>query len=118
MEEDQMDMEELQRLRETWLLMHDQRTNGVMGMLPLAYDMPLRFTTSVCAEKKVYRNTPGKLKGIILAAEEEASLREHASSEVVFVKMPRFTMMARRLLRTIFQPSMLSGPVIPKGTQR
>ena len=74
MEDDQMDAEELQRSRETWLLFHDQKTNGVMGSFPLAQDMPLRFTDSVCAEKKIHRNTPGKLKGIILAPEEEASL--------------------------------------------
>ena len=60
-----------------------------MGILPLAYDRPLRFTSGACVEKNIHRNTPGNLKGMILAAEEEASLREQAGSEVFLVKMPK-----------------------------
>ena len=47
-EEDALTVEQLQQQREAWLLAHDQRTNGIMGLLPLVHDMPVRFTDSVC----------------------------------------------------------------------
>ena len=88
LEEETIEVEELQRLREIWLLTHDQRTNGIMGLLPLVHDMPIRFTDSVCPEQKLHKNTPGKLKGITLDPEQEAALRNNTDSEVVLVKMP------------------------------
>ena len=87
-EEETLSVEELQRLREKWLLTHDQRTNGIMGVLPLVHDMPLRFTASVCAELKLHKNTAGKLKAVVLDAEQEEMLRNTGDSEIVLTKMP------------------------------
>ena len=61
-EEENLSLEELQRLRKSWLGTHDQRTNGIMGLLPLVDNMPIRFTDSVCAALQIHKNTAGKLK--------------------------------------------------------
>lgn len=42
------------------------------------------------ALRKIHRNTPGKLKGIYLAPEEEESLGQQQASEVFLVKMSKF----------------------------
>ena len=62
LEEESISSEELQRLRESLLGTHDQRTNGIMGLLPLVHDMPIRFTDSVCPAKQLHKNTAGRLK--------------------------------------------------------
>ena len=87
-EEEDLGVEELQQLRQKWLLTHDQRTNGIMGLLPLAESMPIRFTDTVSPEQKIFKNTPGKLKRIIVQQEQEEVLRQSGDSEIVLTKMP------------------------------
>ena len=41
LEEESISSEELQRLRESLLGTHDQRTNGIMGLLPLVHGLSL-----------------------------------------------------------------------------
>ena len=41
--------EELAAKREEWSMLHDQKTSGVMGLLPLTIGMPLRITQTECA---------------------------------------------------------------------
>ena len=87
-EEDALTVEQLQQQREAWLLAHDQRTNGIMGLLPLVHDMPVRFTDSVCPEMKMHKNTPGRLKGIVLDSETATSVQSGGESEIALAKMP------------------------------
>ena len=42
-----LDKEAERRKREQWLQVHDQQTKGIMGLLPLVRDMPVRFTETV-----------------------------------------------------------------------
>ena len=87
-DDDNLSVEALQRLREQWLLTHDQRTNGIMGVLPLVHGMPVRFTDSVCPALKLHKNTPGKLKGVVLDGDQLAMIQNSADSEVVLTRMP------------------------------
>ena len=38
-----MKKERLEELRHEWLQLHDRQTGGVMGLLPLTWNLPLRF---------------------------------------------------------------------------
>ena len=37
-------------------------------MLPLSADMPVEFTDNMCKEEIIFKNTIGRLKGIVLSA--------------------------------------------------
>ena len=65
-DDDNLSVEALQRLREQWLLTHDQRTNGIMGVLPLVHGMPVRFSDCVCPDLKLHKMSPGLLIGVVL----------------------------------------------------
>ena len=87
-EEEQMTHEELQQKRESWLAQHDQRTGGVMGLLPLVLDMPIRFTDNVDREQKLFKNTGGRLKKVVLPGEEARRVSGCQECEVGLQKMP------------------------------
>ena len=57
-------------MREGWLIAHDQKTNGIMGLLPLVLDMPIRFTDTIDRDKTIFKHTSGILKKIILSDAE------------------------------------------------
>ncbi len=60
-EDENMATESLEKQRERWLQLHDKVTNGIMGLLPLVHDMPMRFTSTENAAYGVFKNSRGKL---------------------------------------------------------
>ena len=50
--------------------------------------MPVRFTDSVCPQKKLFKNTPGTLRGVMLDSSQEETVRASTDSEIVLSKMP------------------------------
>ena len=58
-EEEELSSEQLQKMCEGWLLTHDQKTNGIMGIMPLVIDMPIRFTDTIDREKKIFKQPTG-----------------------------------------------------------
>jgi hypothetical protein len=64
-DEENMSNEDLQKLRLQWLGYHDQHTGGVMGLLPLAQDMPLRMSATVYeGEVRLYKHRSCILRGL------------------------------------------------------
>ena len=53
----------LQAARGKWWKRHDQHTNGIMGLMPLVYGLPVRFTRTVDALRKIHKFTRGVLIG-------------------------------------------------------
>ena len=48
--------EQLNKKRTSWLGFHDQKTGGIMGLLPLVRGLPVRLTNTVSFELQLYRN--------------------------------------------------------------
>ena len=90
-EEEALSQEQLQALRESWLLAHDQKTNGIMGLLPLVINMPIRFTDTVDREKKIFKQTTGILKKIRVSEEERKRIMSEVADEtqIVLKSMPK-----------------------------
>ena len=81
--------EELQRARERWWKRHDQHTNGIMGLMPLVYDLPIIFTQTVDALRKIYKFTRGLLKGWELSEYDAAVVRGSTEPEIVLERCPK-----------------------------
>ena len=55
--------ETLERYRQRWLQLHDMKTGGIMGLCPLAWEMPMRCTRTLDKDKQVFKFTPCVLVG-------------------------------------------------------
>ena len=65
--------DELDQKRKEWLMLHDRKTNGVMGLLPLVKDMPLRvITTEPAAKAVLFTNRRCRLWGRNLHPKDQA----------------------------------------------
>ena len=84
-----MSPDALQHRREQWLQLHDQKTNGIMGLLPLVRDMPVRFTETTDKDKLMFKNSRGKLVGWHLEQVDEERLRGQSGFEEVLSIMPK-----------------------------
>ena len=91
-------IEELNSKREEWLTYHDQKTNGIMGMLPLVKGMPLRITVTDHRdkEKRLFKNRRCTLFGWKLHPEDHSRLASCSEPimklahlpEMLFLKIP------------------------------
>ena len=59
-----------------------------MGILPLVYDMPVRFTQTEDREKGVYKNSRGRYLGMLLPEQEKRRLDEAEDPELVLRLRP------------------------------
>ena len=89
--EDDLDVDKLQALRMQWLGYHDQMTGGIMGMLLLVQDMPMRMTaTFYQGEERLYKHRDCIFRGFEL---ESSALVEAAraveDNEVVPAVQPK-----------------------------
>ena len=80
----------LQKARERWLQFHDQQTSGIMGLLPLVKDMPIRFTDTVDREKGMFKNSRGILTGWTLQPLDAQRIRGEDAAEMVLSERPLF----------------------------
>ena len=55
--------EVLNKKRRGWLSYHDQKTGGIMGLLPLVRGLPMRLSDTVDRGLKLYRNRECVLDG-------------------------------------------------------
>ena len=78
-EDEDLDDESLHHKREQWLQLHDQNTGGIMGLLPLVQDMPMRLTETDSRQHKIFKHTPAVFKGFELSDTEAA--RVHVIDE-------------------------------------
>ena len=57
-EEEDLDIDKLQAMRMQWLTYHDQMIGGIMVMLPLVQDMPMRMTATFLPRRGTLVQTP------------------------------------------------------------
>ncbi len=79
----------LRQHRERWWKRHDKHTNGIPGLFPLIYDLPVCFTHKVDQARKIYKFTRGKLKGWDLQDIDAATVRASDEPEIVLERLPR-----------------------------
>ena len=65
-----LDPEQLDAKRKRWLSFHDQRTAGILGLLPLAKGLPVRHTDSIDRPLKLFKHRRGLVVGWVLHADE------------------------------------------------
>ena len=82
--------EELCKKRETWLELHDKQTAGILGLLPLVRNMPVRFTETYNRELGAYKHATGKLIGWSISVTELARLDTDPDPEMVLRECPTF----------------------------
>ena len=62
--------EQLDAKRKRWLSFHDQRTAGVLGLMPLVKGLPVRLTETMNRPLKLFKHRRGVVVGWKLHAEE------------------------------------------------
>ena len=62
--------EQLDAKRKRWLSFHDQKTAGILGLLPLIKGLPVRLTDSIDRPLKLYKHRRGTIVGWTLHADE------------------------------------------------
>ena len=86
--DEELTPEDLARLRNNWLQLHDKLTAGIMGLLPLVRGMPMRLTGTENAAKQAYKNARCTLLGWKLTAAETARVEACPDNELVLVDRP------------------------------
>ena len=91
----QVDPEEeagnLEARKENWLQRHDQATGGIMGLLPLLPNMPVRITQTLPELKplRLFKNSRGKLVNWCLQDADAEAVRTSTSADFVLQGMPK-----------------------------
>ena len=82
---------ELQARRENWLQRHDQSTGGVVGILPLLQNMPIRVTQTLPDLKAfgLFKNTRGTLWNWTLHEADQETVGAVADQDIVLQRLPR-----------------------------
>ena len=81
--------EALSRNRKHWLRRHDQQTNGLPGVFPCVFNLPVRFTHSVDPERKIFKFTVGRLLGWELQDVDHARVQACTDAEMVLKRLPK-----------------------------
>ena len=81
---------ELPTRRENWLQRHDQSTGGVVGLLPLLQNMPVRITQTLPELKAfgLFKNTRGTLWSWTLHEADADAASQNDADNIVLQKMP------------------------------
>ena len=82
---------ELQARHENWLQRHDQSTGGVVGILPLLQNMPIRVTQTLSDLKAfgLFKNTRGILWNWTLHDADQEAVGAAAGQDIVLQRLPR-----------------------------
>eukprot|EP00973_Karenia_brevis_P051643 7171859-Karenia_brevis.AAC.1 len=81
--------EELEKRRLGWLQQHDQNTGGIMGLCPLTYNCPMRFTMTVDASRRIFKYTRCHLIGWELHDRDEERVTGCSEPEIVLERLPK-----------------------------
>jgi hypothetical protein len=65
-----LEQEQLDPKRKRWLSFHDQKTAGILGLMPLVKGLPVRLTDSVDRPLKLFKHRRGVIAGWTLHADE------------------------------------------------
>ena len=80
---------QLQARRRVWLKLHDQTTDGIMGVLPLVRVLPVRFACTQGEERCTVKNACGVLVGWEFEAVDAARAKVATEPEMVLEHMSR-----------------------------
>ena len=58
-----LEKDALDAKKRRWLSFHDQKTGGIMGMLPLIKGLPVRLSDHVDRDMGLYKNTKCTIHG-------------------------------------------------------
>lgn len=89
-EDKALSSEAKERQKEAWLKLHDRQTAGIMGLCPLALDMPVRFTETVSKDRQIFKHGRGVIAGWTLGALDAERVRTEDSSEMALTRMPSY----------------------------
>ena len=89
-EEESLTPEALASRREHWLHYHDRYTGGVMGILPLVIDMPMRFTETESRDAGAFKRTRCVLKEIVVDPEEQERIEACDDAEIALCHQPKY----------------------------
>ena len=82
--------EELNSKRREWARYHDQKTSGVMGLLPLVKNMPLRITATDPRNKNIlFKNRRCNLFGWTLHEDDKERLQRCSTPEMKLHHQPK-----------------------------
>ena len=82
---------ELHARKSNWLQRHDQSTGGIVGLLPLIPDMPIRVTQTLPELRPygLYKNTRGKLIDWTLSEQDTARIPGVQAPDIILEAMPK-----------------------------
>jgi hypothetical protein len=69
-----LEQEQLDAKRKRWLSFHDQKTAGILGLMPLVKGLPVRLTDSVDRPLKLFKHRRGVIVGWTLHADEASAV--------------------------------------------
>ena len=69
-----LDKNRMDEKRRRWLQFHDQKTGGIMGILPLVKGLPVRLTDHIDRDRGLYKQTKCTIHGWSLSINEERPL--------------------------------------------
>ena len=87
--DDSLRGEQLERRRQTWLKYSDDKTAGIVGLLPLVRLMPLRCTDTIDRERNIFKHTRCTLEGWELDPIDAQILDQCTEPEYVLTLPPR-----------------------------
>ena len=79
---------ELERRRRQWLQIHDKKTGGIMGLMPLVHDLPMRLTDTKDPSKHAFKNAKVRLDGWCLTESEAERIANTDDPEIVLCERP------------------------------
>ena len=77
--------------KERLLEYHDRFTGGILGLLPLALNLPVRFTEHInntAKEMGIFKHTRGIIRGWELTEDEGKRIEESTEWEIVLRRRP------------------------------
>ena len=86
-EDQHLTQDQLAARKQVWLGWHDQKTGGIMGLLPLVLGLPVRVTQTVDRDRHIFKNSRGASVGWVLHAEERSTF-DGSSYERVLSHQP------------------------------
>ena len=88
-EEDKgLNVGDLERRRRQWLQIHDKKTGGIMGLMPLVHDLPMRLTDTKDPSKHAFKNAKVRLDGWCLTENEAERIANTDDPEIVLCERP------------------------------
>ena len=110
----------LEARKENWLQRHDQATGGIMGLLPLLPNMPVRITQTLPELKplRLFKNSRGKLVNWCLQDADAEAVRTSTSADFVYSKACQSACSSKWKGRACQQVSHASGLCSSSGSWR